>query len=267
MDVVSIMTRDPHTAAVGDSLDEVMRMMDQHDIRHMPVVDGGQVVGVLSDRDVLEATGWLPESQRPEGGSTLVSDLIKGRPVTCGPDDTTVMIASDMTSRGIGCLPVIEDSKLVGIVTEMDLMQAYLDISQMAGSSANLQKPATELMSQSPHDIAPTTTLAQAAQLEIDLYVRHLPVTEDRRIVGIVSDRDIRRARGQGRPEDAPVSEVMTTEVLTIGPEEPLWQAASYLIQGRISALPVVDDGKLLGVLALIDLLEHCVVYLREPEA
>jgi CBS domain-containing protein len=267
MDVVSIMTRDPLTASVGDSLDEVMRTMDQNDIRHVPVLDGTAVVGVLSDRDLLEATGWLPEAQRPEGAPRLVSDLDLGRPVTCSPDDTTVMIASDMTSRAIGCLPVLEGEKLVGIVTEMDLMQAYLDISQMEGSSANLQKPATELMTQAPHDIAPGTTLAEAARLEIDLYVRHLPVTEDHRLVGIVSDRDIRRARGQGKGEDTPISEVMTTEVLTIAPDEPLWRAASYLIQGRISALPVVDDGKLLGILAMIDLLEHCVVYLREPEA
>jgi CBS domain-containing protein len=267
MDVVSIMTRDPLTASVGDSLDEVMRTMDQNDVRHVPVLDGDEVVGVLSDRDLLEATGWLPEAQRPEGAPRVVSELVKGRAVTCGPDDTTVMIASDMTSRGIGCLPVLQDGKLVGIVTEMDLMQAYLDISQMDGSSANLQRPVTELMSRSPHDIAPTTTLDEAAQLEIDLYVRHLPVTDDHRLVGIVSDRDIRRARGQGKAGDTPISEVMTAEVLTIAPEEPLWRAASYLIQGRISALPVVDDGKLLGLLALIDLLEHCVVYLREPEA
>lgn len=267
MDVVSIMTRDPLTASVSDPLDEVMRTMDQNDVRHVPVLDGEEVVGVLSDRDLLEATGWLPEAQRPEGSPRSVSELMKGRAVTCGPDDTTVMIASDMTSRGIGCLPVLQDGKLVGIVTEMDLMQAYLDISQMDGSSANLQKPVTELMSSSPHDIAPTTTLDEAAQLEIDLYVRHLPVTDDHRLVGIVSDRDIRRARGQGKAGDTPISEVMTAEVLTIAPEEPLWRAASYLIQGRISALPVVDDGKLLGLLALIDLLEHCVVYLREPEA
>jgi len=265
MDVNQIMTKDPQTASAGAPLDEVMRIMDNNDIRHVPILDGEELVGVLSDRDLLEATGWLPEAQRRAGGPKTVRELIKGKPVTCGPDDTTVMIASDMTSRGIGCLPVLAGGKLVGIVTEMDLLQAYLDISQQEGSSANLQKPVTELMTQPPHDISPTSTLGEAAKLEIDLYVRHLPVLEDRRLVGIVSDRDIRRARGQGKDDATPIAEIMTTEVLTIEPEEPLWRAASCLLQGRISALPIVDDGKCLGVIAMVDLLEHCVVYLRSP--
>ncbi len=267
MDVSTIMTKSPMTASVEDPLDEVMRIMDNNDIRHVPVLDGTRVVGVLSDRDLLEATGWLPESQRPEGAPKSVRDLKLARPVTCGPDDTTVMIASDMTSRGIGCLPVLEDDKLVGIITEMDLMQAYLDISKHERSSANLQKPVTELMTQPPHTLAPSSTLGEASKLGVDLHVRHLPVLDDHRLVGIVSDRDIRRARGQGKDESTPLSEIMSADVLTIDPEEPLWRAASLLLQGRISALPIANDTSCIGIIALIDLLEHCVVYLRDPEA
>jgi CBS domain-containing protein len=267
MDVSTIMTKDPMTASVEDPLDEVMRIMDNNDIRHVPVLDGTRVVGVLSDRDLLEATGWLPESQRPEGAPKVVRDLKLAGPVTCGPDDTTVMIASDMTSRGIGCLPVLQDESLVGIITEMDLMQAYLDISQHERSSANLQKPVTELMTQPPHTLTPASTLGEASKLEVDLHVRHLPVLDEKRLVGIVSDRDLRRARGQGKPDSTPLSEIMSTELLTIDPEEPLWRAASFLLQGRVSALPIVDEEKCVGIIALIDLLEHCVVYLRDPEA
>lgn len=267
MDVSTIMTKNPMTASVEDPLDEVMRVMDNNDIRHLPVLDGDKVVGVLSDRDLLEATGWLPESQRPEGSPKAVRDLKLARPVTCGPDDTTVMIASDMTSRGIGCLPVLEDDGLVGIITEMDIMRAYLDISQHERSSANLKRPVTELMTQPPHSLTPTSTLGEAAKLEVDLHVRHLPVLDDRRLVGIVSDRDIRRARGQGKDESTLLSAIMSTELLTIEPEEPLWRAASLLLQGHISALPIVDEENCVGIIALIDLLEHCVVNLRDPEA
>ena len=259
------MTKDPITAPTTASLDEVMRSMDKHELRHMPIMDGEKVVGVLSDRDLLTSTGWLPGAERNEDHRTA-GDLIQKRPVTCSSDDSVVMITVDLTSRMIGCLPVIDAGKLVGIVTEMDMLDAYLDLCTKDNHSARLHEPVSQHMATQLSTLAPTSTIAEAMELEKDRGVRHLPVVDEERLVGIVSDRDLRKAYGRGKDATSPIADVMSPSPLTLDPEEPLSRAATCLLEGRISALPVVDDGRLVGILTLLDLLEHCVSNLRAPD-
>lgn len=265
MDVCSIMTKDPVTASSTASLDEVMRQMDECDVRHLPIVEGEKIVGVLSDRDLLSSTGWLPEDGRDEAPRTA-GDLLQKRPVTCSPDDSVVMVAVDLTSRMIGCLPVIEDGRLVGIVTEMDMLHTYLDLCTKENHSARLHEPVGQHMATQLSTLVPTSTIAEAMELEKDRGVRHLPVVDEERLVGIVSDRDLRKAYGRGKDASSPASEVMSPSPLTLDPEDPLSRAATCMLEGRISALPVVDDGRLVGILTLLDLLEHCVSNLRAPD-
>jgi CBS domain-containing protein len=266
MDVRSIMTQRPITASADATLDEVMRVMDDNDVRHVPILDGERLVGVLSDRDLLSRTGWLPESRRKDGDGLVARDLLKRKPVTCSSDDSVVMVAVDLSSRMIGCLPVIEGGKLVGIVTEMDMLDAYLDLCALDNSSMRLHEPVCEHMATEISTLAPSSTLGEAMKLEQDRGVRHLPVVDDDRLVGIVSDRDLRKAIGRGRQSSTPISEVMSPAPLALDPEEPLSRAASCLLEGRISALPVVDDGRLVGILTLVDLLDHCISNLRRPD-
>jgi len=84
--------------------------------------------------------------------------------------------------------------------------------------------------------------------------LRHLPVIDrERRVVGLVSDRDLMRAREQ----PAPVASVMTRDVRTIGPDTPAIEAVEHLLQYKYSALPVVDARRtLLGIVTSTDFLE-----------
>lgn len=266
MDVRTIMTENPISAPADATLDEVMRLMDDNDVRHLPILENGKVIGVLSDRDLLAKTGWLPESRREAGGVKAAGELLKGRPVTCSPDDSVVMVAVDLSSRMIGCLPVLEGGELIGIVTEMDMLDAYLDLCSAENSSVRLHEPVSEHMATRISTLAPSSTVGDAMKLEKERGVRHLPVVEDERLVGIVSDRDLRKALGRGKESATPISEVMSTTPLTLDPEEPISRAASCLLEGRISALPVVDDGRLVGILTLVDLLDHCISNLRVPD-
>ena len=62
MRVSSIMTVEPVTIAPSATPDEAVRLMDEHGVRHLPVLEGGKLLSVVSDRDLLEATGWLPSA-------------------------------------------------------------------------------------------------------------------------------------------------------------------------------------------------------------
>jgi acetoin utilization protein AcuB len=120
------------------------------------------------------------------------------------------------------------------------------------------------------------TSVADAAALMRERAIRHVPVVDaDGRLIGIVTDRDLRQvvfdAAMRGRLDaDAPrlgalpVREVMTWGVVTITPATDLRAAAALMRERRLGALPVVDDGRLVGMLTEHDLLAALAAVLRE---
>jgi acetoin utilization protein AcuB len=84
-------------------------------IRHLVVQDGKRVVGVLSDRDV-EGMGSLRQVEN-------VEEVMTSPAITCSPDLTVRQAANLLRGRTMGCLPVLEDGKVVGIVTTTDLLE------------------------------------------------------------------------------------------------------------------------------------------------
>jgi CBS domain-containing protein len=87
--------------------------------------------------------------------------------------------------------------------------------------------------------------------------IRHLPVIDERhRVIGIVSDRDVLRARQGRHKRTARVEDIMTRRVRRVRPETPAYQAAAMMTQHKIGALPVVGvDGRLVGLVTETDFL------------
>ena len=113
---------------------------------------------------------------------------------------------------------------------------------------------------------SPETTAAEALALCRERRIRHLPVLEEGRLAGIVSDRDLRSAApALGDPGRASVlekirlSEVMSREVVTARPDDPIEEAANRMREKRIGCLPVVEDGTLVGILTSSDVMEALV--------
>ena len=132
-----------------------------------------------------------------------------------------------------------------------------------------------DIMTLSPITIDPETSLGTAMALMRDKGVRHLPVVDDAgRLVGIITDRDLRsaafattiaeylslgaerRLRGLGQAlEDLRVKDAMTWDVVTTQPDAGIAHAAAVMFEGRCGSLPVVENGKLIGILTERDLL------------
>ena len=116
-------------------------------------------------------------------------------------------------------------------------------------------------MSPDPVTVAPSTPVDEARRL-LDTYgVRHLPVVDRGRTVGMISDRDVRLphgARAAARPtetEPAEVAEVMSTPVHVVEADEDIEAAARLMLSRRISALPVLAEGELVGLVTTTDCL------------
>jgi acetoin utilization protein AcuB len=114
--------------------------------------------------------------------------------------------------------------------------------------------------------VTPRTTLADALCI-MQRGIRHLPVVDNDRLVGIVSDRDLKRAMAPPSTTTAgqvltyifdrkKVEEVMTRAVITVTPTFPVEEAARIMVTERISALPVVDGGRVVGIVTETDVLE-----------
>jgi acetoin utilization protein AcuB len=112
--------------------------------------------------------------------------------------------------------------------------------------------------------LSPETTAAEALAICRERRIRHLPVLEEGRLVGIVSDRDLRSAApaGSGRAETLGklrVSEVMTRDVVSVRPDDPIEEAANAMRERKIGCLPVVEDDALVGILTSSDVMEALV--------
>jgi CBS domain-containing protein len=115
------------TISAGDRLSTVEDIMRLGRVRHMPVVQGGRLVGVVSERDLLRASlsvlsGHHDEERRAFLHVVEIARVMSAPPIVIGPDASIEQAAFIMADRKIGCLPVVEDERLVGLLTETDVL-------------------------------------------------------------------------------------------------------------------------------------------------
>ena len=127
MDVRALMRPDPVTLSVTDTLDIADDLMRLGRIRHLPVVDGTRVVGMVSQRDLLRAAvSSLLELGRSAERDWLrkiaVATVMTPRVFTVPPSAPLQAAVEIMIDKKIGCLPVVEDGRLVGLLTETDCL-------------------------------------------------------------------------------------------------------------------------------------------------
>jgi CBS domain-containing protein len=123
-----IMNRDLVTVDKQASLRRARRILDQHRIRHLLVVEGKRLVGIVTDRDLRQAApsskSPLTISERQEFMDELkVLEVMSRKLITASSTTTIREAAKVMVSEKIGCLPVVDGNQLVGIVTQADLLE------------------------------------------------------------------------------------------------------------------------------------------------
>ena len=115
----------------NDTLSIADDVMHLGRIRHMPVIDDdGLLVGIVSQRDLFRgalarALGYGAHAQQKLLGQLVVKEVMTNDPVTIGPDAPLAEAARLMLQRKIGCLVVLEDGRLAGILTESDFVKRF----------------------------------------------------------------------------------------------------------------------------------------------
>ena len=145
MNVAKRMKRSPVFVDEGDSMKKAMDLLKEHEIRHLPVLkDGERLVGIISERDIKQAS--------PSPATALeireiyylldkvkVKQIMTRRPYTISSLAPIEEAALIIREKKIGCLPVVDDGKLVGILTETDIIDAFIEGMGVNGPGYRLE--------------------------------------------------------------------------------------------------------------------------------
>lgn len=118
--------------------------------------------------------------------------------------------------------------------------------------------------------VTPETTLSEALRIVRDKKIRHLPVVAEGKLVGIVTDRDLKKVSASDATtlsvwelnyllDRVKIGDFMVREVISVSPDTAIDEAAELMIAHRIGSLPVVEEGKVVGILTETDLVETLV--------
>jgi CBS domain-containing membrane protein len=130
MQVKDIMTKEVATLSSEDELSLANDIMRLGRIRHLPVVSGETLVGIISERDLFrsslaQALGYGNKDTREVMKTLRIKDIMVQQVTTVTPDTELRVAVAIMAERKIGCLPVVQDNKLMGLITETDILMQY----------------------------------------------------------------------------------------------------------------------------------------------
>lgn len=134
MQVRDIMSTAVEVVGRNDDLSQLEELMATKKLRHVPVLDQDELVAIVSQRDLFKAMmsstmGYGEKAQKAYLHSVRVKEIMTYPVVTVAPDTAVSEAADLMVQKGIGCLPVVEGARLVGVVTKTDLLRCLRSLS------------------------------------------------------------------------------------------------------------------------------------------
>ncbi len=150
MRVAELMTSKVFTVEPNDLIDRVFFLIHYEKIRHLPVVEKGKLVGIVSDRDLYKALGPKSNSNAVEANkdntqlhvvSQKVVHIMHRGVYTVTPETLLSEAASTMAEHRIGALPVVEGNKLVGILSATDILRVF---AKQERARENREQPVTD---------------------------------------------------------------------------------------------------------------------------
>jgi acetoin utilization protein AcuB len=127
------MTRNPKTVSPDDPLSLAAGILREHRFHHLPVVEGGRLVGILSDTDLRNVSFAAIPEEEGAAGDRPVRVAMRSEVWSVTPDDSVEDALLILTREKFGALPVLSGDRLVGIITRADLLNAFVDLLDVNG--------------------------------------------------------------------------------------------------------------------------------------
>ncbi len=270
------------TLGPTDTVTQAFRLMVENGIRHLPITQEEKTVGIVSDRDLLIIVTWINEwrlltNVRSLVGHKPISEMMTSPVSVLTPDDTVEAAARLMIAGHFSAVPIEQSERLVGIFTESDAVRYFLGAEPGASARKWHDLPVAGHMSDVVISALPTDHVMPSFHVMQENGIRHLPVLDGDALVGLISDRDLRRsygkeiavnlARNHPPVEDAyhaALADFMSRDLITARPSDTLADVARLLVEHRIGAVPVTDGTRLRGIITETDLLQVLVQHVDD---
>ncbi|TAJ43391.1 CBS domain-containing protein [Methanofollis fontis] len=271
-EIMGIATRDVISVPPTMTILSAVETMTEYGFRRLPITDAGtrRLRGIVTARDSIDFLGGGDRFNlvRVKHNGNLLSAInesvreIMTQRVTTIPHTASIAEVTRMiVDKKIGGLPIVDDEEaLAGIVTERDVMKAL--------ATEETDVIVEEIMSTSLRVAGPDTPIGTVTSRMITHGFRRLPLVSDDVLYGIVSASDIMKYLGSGevfrRLSTGDVAEVMALPVRTLVsgdlfttvPGANINDAALKMLQKKVGALPVIEDGRLIGLITEFDLVK-----------
>jgi CBS domain-containing protein len=242
------------TASVRDAA----HLMAERRIGAVPIVHAGKLEGIFTERDVsyrVVAPGLNPDT-------TPLREVMTANPVVLRSDDTVLGAMQSIHEGDFRHLPVLEDNRLVGIVSVRDIFacakqQRENEYERLQADVVLACKMVPDLVSgQNIATLEPNATVREAAQLMAIRHIGAILVTHDDVLKGIFTERDVSlRVIAAGLDSDTlQLGEVMTADPVTLKPGDEARSALQNMLAGDYRHVPVVDDARLVGIVSIRDI-------------
>jgi len=163
--VETIMSPDPITLGPDDTLGTAHDLMNEKHIHHIPIVEkDGSLVGLISHRDILAASGSVLRNNPSDNTQVHLRDIMTADVVSIPPGTGTLKAAQYIHNSRHGCLPVVDDGALIGIITEYDFVEVAINLLERRAAKPfedNSEDQASYRDDESPEDLGIDTSSAQ----------------------------------------------------------------------------------------------------------
>ncbi len=257
MQIKNLMSEDLITVDKDQNLTDALKLLRKHNVSRLPVTNNKELVGIISERDIANKLGSSKYESMPASrlhiSSVMVKDVITV-PQTMQLDE----VAKIMLEKGIGSVPVMDEDKMVGIVSKADFVT-------LATGIAFDKIAVKEIMSKDLTVVSPTERIVHARRQMIESHVGRLPVVEDEKLVGMITSKDLMRAFIEFRksvPEkyqksqikDLLVEDIMSSNPTSVSKDMTITEVSEIMMETGFNGLPVVDD-KVEGIITQTDIL------------
>lgn len=131
MKVTNLMTTNPVSVVGEDSIQQALEIMDEENIRQLPVIKDKELIGIITDRDIRSFLGGRSLSYLEEqevAMKTKVASIMTDKPITLAPDDDLREAVELLIEEKVGGIPVVDpDVGLMGIITYVDVLRCFLE--------------------------------------------------------------------------------------------------------------------------------------------
>jgi len=254
MKVKEVMTTDIICVDKDIDLKHLLDLMKKHNITKIPVLENKKLIGIVTDNIIAYKLGSIRKKGVP--ASRLHASSVTEKNIErISPDTELKTILKKVGEPGPTMLCVEDNDKIIGVITKADLLHLV-----------NSKTPIKEIMKKKILTVSSEDRVIHARRIMIDENIARIPVVDNGKLVGIISDNEIAFAlagikrsiplgRQKHRLDELLVGDVMKRPAIWSQSSLSASEAASIMLKNNIGALPLIENGKLIGIISRTDLL------------